>query len=339
MRLVSAGVDLGAALPVRPPAKYRDRYARVAATAELRYVNQVADRVLAGEEGIRVMLAIGGIVCVIFCVFGGYIIFGGKIGIIIEAMPKEVMIIGGAASGAFMIANSGHSAKHAMTDVKRIFSGGKFHKEHYLQLITLLYSMTKLMKQKGSIAVEAHIENPMESTLFQKCPLIQQDKFVLALICDYMRMITLGLTSPHEIEAIIEKELNKWKEEQMHSSHAWAAVAGGTPALGIVAAVLGVIKTMASITEPPEVLGQLIGGALVGTFLGVFLSYGFMEPIANRLKSIVEEDLRFYETFLAIMVAHLNGYAPAVSAETGRKSVPNEYMPTFNELEEALNQA
>jgi chemotaxis protein MotA len=285
------------------------------------------------------MMAIAGIVMVIFCVLGGYIIFGGKIGIIVEAMPKELMIIGGSAAGAFMIGQSSHGLKHALSAVKKIVGGSKFHKEHYIQLITLMYSMTKLMKQKGSIAVEAHIENPGESTLFQKAPLIQQDKFGLSLICDYMRMITLGLTSPHEVESIIEKELAKYKEEEMHPSHAWQSMADGMPALGIVAAVLGVIKTMGSITEPPEVLGQLIGGALVGTFLGVFLAYGFVGPIASRLKGVVDEEMRFYETIMSIMIAHLNGYAPAVSAETGRKSVPSEYMPTFNELEEALNQA
>lgn len=282
------------------------------------------------------MFAAIGLFGVFFCVFGGYIIFGGKIGIIIDALPKEVMIIGGAAVCSFLIANSNHVIKQSLGDVKKIFGGARFHKKEYMELLALLYQILKTMKTKGVLAIEQHIEKPMESNIFNAYPTIMKDPFTVKFVADYLRMFSIGVDNPHELEALMEQEIEKVKHEALHSSHALQTMADALPALGIVAAVLGVIKTMASITEPPEVLGKLIGGALVGTFLGIFLSYCVVAPIAGRLKAIAEEENMFYHVIRAAIVAHLAGYAPQVSIEAARKKVPSDYMPDFNELEEAL---
>ena len=274
------------------------------------------------------MFAAIGLFGVFFCVFGGYVIFGGKMGIIIGALPKEVMIIGGSAVCSFLIANSTHTVKQSVGDVKKIFGGSRFHKKEY--------QILKTMKTKGVLAIEQHIEKPMESNIFNAYPGIMKDPFTVKFIADYLRMFSIGVDNPHELEALMEQEIDKAKHEAMHSSHAIQGIADALPALGIVAAVLGVIKTMASITEPPEVLGKLIGGALVGTFLGIFLSYCLAAPIASRLKGIAEEETQFYHVIRAAITAHLAGYAPQVSIEAARKKVPSEYMPDFNELEEAL---
>ncbi|WP_119679645.1 flagellar motor stator protein MotA [Indioceanicola profundi] len=282
------------------------------------------------------MFAAIGLFGVFFCVFGGYIIFGGKIGIVLEALPKEIMIIGGSAVCAFLITNSTHVVKQSMGDIKKIFSGARFHKKEYMELLSLLYQILKTMKTKGVLAIEQHIEKPMESNIFNAYPSIMKDPFTVKFVADYLRMFSIGVDNPHEMESLMEQEIEKVKHEGLHSSHALQNVADAMPALGIVAAVLGVIKTMASISEPPEVLGKLIGGALVGTFMGIFLSYGIMAPIAGRLKSIVEEENQFYHVIRAAITAHLAGYAPQVSIEAARKKVPSEYMPDFAELEEAL---
>jgi chemotaxis protein MotA len=187
------------------------------------------------------------------------------------------------------------------------------------------------------IALEAHIENPSESGIFKRFPRIAKDHFALDFICDTLRMMTMSLEDPHQVETAMEKLLEKHHHEALTASHALTSMADGLPALGIVAAVLGVIKTMGSITEPPEVLGSMIGGALVGTFLGVFLAYGLVGPIATRLKGIVDEEAQFYHVIRDILVAHLHGNAAQVSVEIGRGSVPSEYQPSFLELETALN--
>jgi len=282
------------------------------------------------------MFAAIGLFGVFFCVFGGYVIFGGKMGIIIGALPKEVMIIGGSAVCSFLIANSNHVVKQSMADIKKIFGGARFHKKEYMELLSLLYQILKTMKTKGVLAIEQHIEKPMESNIFNAYPSIMKDPFTVKFVADYLRMFSIGVDNPHELEALMEQEIEKVKHEQLHSSHALQSMADAMPALGIVAAVLGVIKTMASITEPPEVLGKLIGGALVGTFLGIFLSYCLVAPIAGRLKAIAEEENQFYHVIRAAITAHLSGYAPQVSIEAARKKVPSDYMPDFNELEEAL---
>jgi chemotaxis protein MotA len=192
------------------------------------------------------------------------------------------------------------------------------------------------MKTKGVIALEAHIENPHESSIFSRFPRIAKDHFAVDFICDTLRMMTMNLEDPHQVEDTMEKQLEKHHHEHAAPAHALQTMADGLPALGIVAAVLGIIKTMSAITEPPEYLGKLIGSALVGTFLGVFLAYGFVAPMASYLNQIYEEEGRFYKIIQAVLVAHLHGNAAQISVEIGRGEVPGTMQPSFKKMEEVL---
>jgi chemotaxis protein MotA len=217
-----------------------------------------------------------------------------------------------------------------------ILKGEKYKKTDYVELLSLLFFFMRLASQRGAMALEPHIEKPEESAAFKHFPKIMADHHTTALVCDYLRMIGMNADDPHQIEDLMGRELKKTLHEELHGSHAIQTMADALPALGIVAAVLGVIKTMGHINEPPAVLGEMIGGALVGTFLGVLLAYGIAAPCAVRIKGIVEGDFRYSDVIRAVLVAHLHGNAPQVSVETGRKMVPNEFMPSFQELEEAL---
>jgi len=257
-------------------------------------------------------------------------------GIILGALPFEMAIIGGSAVGTFVMANSLADVKHALHGFGKIFKGSRYTKKHYVDMLSLLYYLVRLAQQKGAMALEPHIEKPEESAAFSKFPDIQSDHHAVSLICDYLRMVGMNADDPHQIEDVMARELKKMKEEEMHPSHAMQSVADALPALGIVAAVMGVIKTMASIDQPPAILGKMIGGALVGTFLGVLLAYGLMGPFASRLKGVVEEEAKYYEVIRAVLVAHLHGNAPQVAVETGRKVAPSQFMPSFQELEQVL---
>ncbi|HUJ48326.1 MAG TPA: flagellar motor stator protein MotA [Rhizomicrobium sp.] len=283
------------------------------------------------------MLQIGGIVFLFAMVFGGFLISGGSLSVVLEALPHEMMTIGGAAIGALLIAGSMFSLKKIGGEMGKVISGPKWKPSDYRDLLCLLFLLAKTMKTKGLIALEAHIERPEESSIFKRYPHIAKDHFALAFICDTLRMMTMSLEDPHQVEAAMDKQLEKHHAEALVPASSLQATADALPALGIVAAVLGVIKTMGAISEPPEVLGRMIGSALVGTFLGVFLSYGIVGPISQRLKSIVEEEALFYHVIRDILVAHLHGNAAQVSVEIGRGSVPSIAQPTFQELEEALN--
>src|SRR6202162_1990269 len=204
-------------------------------------------------------------------VFGGYLISGGHFEVIIESTPHEMMTIGGAAVAALLLGNSIGDVKKTVTEIGKAFAGPKWKQPDYRDLLCLLFLLTKTMKMKGMIALEAHIEKPSESSIFKRYPRITKDHFALDFICDTLRMMTMSLEDPNQVETAMEKQLEKHHHEALVSSHALQTMADGLPALGIVAAVLGVIKTMGSITEPPEILGGMIGGALVGTLLGVVL--------------------------------------------------------------------
>lgn len=284
------------------------------------------------------MTTVAGFLFLLVMVFGGYTIAGGKFAIIIGSLPFEMMMIGGAAVGAFLMSNSMAGVKHTLHAFGVILKGARYRKEDYTAMLSLLYFFVRLAQTKGAMALEPHIEKPEESAAFGKFPAILKDHHAATLICDYLRMVGMNADDPHQIEDIMARELKKLKEEEMHPSHALQNIADALPALGIVAAVLGVIKTMGSIDQPPAVLGKMIGGALVGTFLGVLLAYGLMGPMAARLKGIVEEEAAFYEVIRAVLVAHLHGNAPQVSVEAGRKVVPTALMPSFQELEAALQE-
>ena len=282
------------------------------------------------------MLTLGGLGFLLACVFGSFIATGGAIGPLIGAMPFELLTILGAAIGTFVMANSMHDLKHTLGSFGLVMKGEKYKKAEYIDLLSLLYYFTRLASQRGAMALEPHIEKPEESAAFKHFDKIMKDHHTVALICDYLRMMGMNADDPHQIEDVMARELKKTLAEELHPSHAIQTMADALPALGIVAAVLGVIKTMGHINEPPAVLGEMIGGALVGTFLGVLLAYGMAAPIAARIKGIVEADAKYSEVIRAILVAHLHGNAPQVSVETGRKMVPNEHMPSFAELEASL---
>ncbi len=283
------------------------------------------------------MLSIGGIAVVFIMVFGGYVMAGGKLGIIIHALPFEFMMIGGAAVGALLIANSMEVIKKALGGFGKMIKGPKWGRDDYRDLLCLMYMLTKVMKTKGVVGLEPHIEKPGESKIFQQFPKIAGDHHVTDLICDTLRMVTMNLDDPHQVEDYMERQLEKHHAESMKSADALQTMADGLPALGIVAAVLGVIKTMASIDQPVEILGKMIGGALVGTFLGVFLSYGIVGPVASRLKQILDEEAQFYAIVRDTITANLHGHAAQVSVEIGRGNVPSRLQPSFYDLEEAIN--
>jgi chemotaxis protein MotA len=285
------------------------------------------------------MFQIIGIVLLFAMVFGSYILAGGKMEVILHSLPYELMAILGAGVAAFLIGNSVATIKATLGGFGKVFAGNKWKKGDYKDLLSLLFQLTKTMKSKGVIALESHIEKPAESTIFQKYPKILKDHFATDFICDTLRMMTMNLEDPHQIEDAMEKQLEKHHHEGLAGAHALQTMADGLPALGIVAAVLGVIKTMGSITEPPEILGGMIGGALVGTFLGVFLAYGLVGPMANRLKDIVDGDHAFYKIIQSVLVAHLHGNAAQISVEIGRGDIPTPAQPSFAELEEALSGA
>lgn len=282
------------------------------------------------------MLTIGGLLFLFGCVFGSYLVSGGSMEPLIEAVPFEMWTIGGAAVGTFVMSNSMHDVKHTLGGFGKILKGAAFHKSDYVDLLSLLYYLVRLASTKGNMALESHIEKPSDSSAFQKFPKILANHHVCTIICDYLRMVGMNADDPNQIEDVMARELKKTLNEELHGSHALQNMADGLPALGIVAAVLGVIKTMSHIDQPPAVLGAMIGGALTGTFLGVLLAYGMVGPFASRLKSVVEEESKFFEVIRAVLVTHLHGNAPQVSIESGRKMVPNEHMPSFQEMEEAI---
>ena len=283
------------------------------------------------------MFQIIGIVLLFGLVFGSYLMSGGKMDVIIHAAPHELMAIGGAGISAFLIANSMTVVKATAGGFGKIFAGPKWKAQDYRDLLSLLFLLTKTMKSKGVIALESHIENSHDSTIFNRYPKILKDHFAVDFICDTLRMMTMNLEDPHQVEDSMELQLEKHHHEAAAPGHALQSLADALPALGIVAAVLGVIKTMGSITEPPEVLGLMIGGALVGTFMGVFLAYGLVGPMATRLTEVVNEDAAFYKIIRSVLVAHLHGNAAQISVEIGRGNVPSTAQPSFGEMEETLN--
>lgn len=281
------------------------------------------------------MVSIIGIIVIFAMVFGGYLAAGGKMGIILKSLPFELMMIGGAGAGAFLIANAGSGSKHALKDLGRVFKGPRWKHDDYRDLLCLLFQLIKLAKQ-NPVALEEHIEAPENSSIFANYPRIQADSEAIELICDTLRSASMNYNDPHQVEEVLEKRLEANLHHAQHSSHAIQMLADGLSALGIVAAVLGVIKTMASIDQPPEILGKLIGGALVGTFLGVFLAYGFAGPFASRLAALAEEDHHFYKLIREVLVANLHNHAAAICIEVGRQNTPGHVRPSFADLEEAM---
>ena len=281
------------------------------------------------------MTSIVGIVITVIMVFGGYVFAGGKLEIILHSLPHEMIIIGGAAIGAFVVGNDANVIKHTIADIGKAIKGPKWKKNDYSDVLCLMFELLRMAKE-SAVRVEGHIENPRESTIFGRYPRIAGDSEAVEIICDTIRSILMNFNNPHQVEELIEKQLEEMHHERMHGAHALQTMADGLPALGIVAAVLGVIKTMASIDKPPEVLGQMIGGALVGTFLGVFLAYGLVGPLAVKVIGAQEQDQRFYSLIRETIVASLQMHEPALCIEVGRRNVARRNRPSFGEIEEAL---
>jgi len=280
------------------------------------------------------MLFISGAVIVVLSVLGGYIANGGHLYVLWQ--PFEILIIVGAAVGAFVIGNPKTVLTKTGSALGQVMKGPRHTKDNYLELLGLMYAIFKIAKSKGMLTLEAHVENPEESDLFRTFPIFYEDHHVRTFMCDYLRMMVLGSDNPHEMEALIDEEIETHHNESNQIANAIQTMADAMPALGIVAAVLGVIHTMGSITEPPEVLGKLIGGALVGTFMGVLLSYGFVGPIASALRNVYDSETKYYTCIKVGLLAYLNGYAPAVAVEFARKTLFSTVRPTFYEVEERV---
>lgn len=281
------------------------------------------------------MFGIVGIVIIFVMVFGGYTLAGGKMGIILKSLPFEMIMIAGAATGTFLLSNDMKSVRHTLKDIAKVFKGPKWMPEDYRNLLCLLFELIRLSRS-NPVALEEHVEAPANSSIFGQYPKIQADHEVVDLICDTFRASSMNYNDPHQVEELLAHRMEATRHAALHSSHALQTVADALPALGIVAAVLGVIKTMGSIDQPPEILGKMIGGALVGTFLGVFLAYGLIGPFATRLKAVVEQDGYFLQLIQEVLVANLHSHPAHICIEVGRQTTPSTLRPTFNDIEAAL---
>ncbi len=276
-----------------------------------------------------------GIITVVACTMGGYVVEGGHLEVLIKAAPLEIVIMGGTAAGGFIIGNPNVVIKRTGKALGLLLKKNKYDKASYIELLCMMYQVFKLAKTKGLLVLEQHIENPHESSLFAQFPGFLHDHHAVDFFCDYLRLVTLGSDKPYELEALMDQELEVHHEEDHSAVAAVQNVADGMPAIGIVAAVLGVIHTMGSISEPPEVLGRLIGGALVGTFMGVWFAYGMIGPAGNSLNAILSANGKYLTAIKVGLLAHLQGFAPSVSIEYARKTLLSHVRPTFAEVEEA----
>jgi chemotaxis protein MotA len=267
------------------------------------------------------------------CVFGVFLAHGGNIGPVLKALPYEMTAIMGAAAGAFLAANSMKVVKATAAGVGMCFKSSKYSKARYMDLLALMYDVLQKARREGLMAIEKDVEDPANSAIFQKYPAVMDDHHVTEFITDYLRMMVTGNLNAHEIETLMDSEIETHHQEAHAPVLALQRLAGALPAFGIVAAVLGVVNTMGSVGQPPAVLGGMIGSALVGTFLGILLSYAFAEPLAGLLEQKVEEGTKEYQCVKTTLLASMQGYAPQVAIEFGRKVLFADHRPSFNELE------
>ncbi len=284
------------------------------------------------------MYAIIGIVVLIVMVFGGFTLSGGAMGPVLKAMPYEMLIIGGAAVGAMVAGNSLHGLKAIGAAFKKIFKGPQHTKQDHIDAIALTAQCMKLLKNEGPVALESHVENPQDSTIFSEYPNLLQNKDLIALICDTLTLLVVssGTLETHAVEEVMDNAMKTHFHELHEPQHALEKLSDALPALGIVAAVLGVVKTMGSIDQPPEILGKMIGAALVGTFLGVLLAYGIVGPLAGRLKQVLEQDEQIFHAVKQVIIASLYGHPQPLVVESARSSLGHTVRPGLNELLDAL---
>ncbi len=273
-----------------------------------------------------------GIIIVVVCVFGGYMLSNGQL--LALWHPPELVIIGGAALGAFVIANPASVIKSTFGSIGKIMKGSGVTKKSYMELLGLMYDLFTKARKEGLMALESDIDEPDQSPLFQKYPTVLKDHHLIDFIADYLRLMVGGNMNPFEIENLIDVELETHHNETHKAPAALTAVSDALPGFGIVAAVLGIVITMGSIGGPVEILGAKVGAALVGTFLGILMAYGFVGPMATMLGHVVEEEAKAFECVKVCLLASLNGYAPQISVEFGRKSLYSHTRPGFQELED-----
>ncbi|WP_134680615.1 flagellar motor stator protein MotA [Paracoccus ravus] len=285
------------------------------------------------------MMILLGLVVVFGLVFGGYFLSGGSMSVILHALPYEGMMVGGAALGAFIMANSFGVIKGTLRAGGMAFRGPHWKPNDYSDLLKLLHDLSRTYKSGGAMGLEEHIENPERSSIFNKYPRISASKDVQGLIVDAFRMVTMEFDDPLETEEIINRKLEAHHKHVHAPIEALNTLADGLPAIGIIAAVLGVIKTMASVNQPPEILGGMIGGALVGTFLGVFLAYCFVMPLAQRATQVEEEDASVGHVIRDVIVAIIKGYPPSLCVEIGRGNIPPAIRPDFSTVEREIKMA
>ncbi|MBS0504497.1 MAG: flagellar motor stator protein MotA [Proteobacteria bacterium] len=279
-----------------------------------------------------------GLVVLIAMVFGGFAFTGGALGPVLEALPHEMIIIGGAAAGALIIGNSGKQLKQLAGGLGKAFKGPTYTKKDFLDVIFLVSRLMKMLRVEGPIALEPHVEDPKSSAVFAEYPKLLKDSALVHLIADTLRLVVVssGTLDVHAVEDVVDNSIKTHHHETLHPAHQLQGLADALPALGIVAAVLGVVKTMGSIDKPPAILGAMIGSALVGTFLGVLLAYGMVNPLASRLKAVLEEDAAIYQTIKQIIIASLHGHPQPLVIEAARSGIAHAKQPSFAEVFDGL---
>lgn len=284
------------------------------------------------------MFAAIGIVVLLLMVFGGFALTGGALGPVMAAVPHEMMIIGGAAVGAMIAGNSMHELKAIGGSFKKIFKGPRHSRQDHIDAIALTARLMKILRTDGPVALESHVETPESSEIFAEYPNLLANKPLIALICDTLTLLVVssGTLETHAIEDVMDNAMKTQFHEMREPQHALQSLADALPALGIVAAVLGVVKTMGSIDEPPSVLGGMIGSALVGTFLGVLLAYGIVGPLASRLKQVVDQDEQIFHAVKQVIIASLNGYPQPLVVESARSGLGHAFRPGLSELLDSL---
>ncbi|ODP39056.1 flagellar motor stator protein MotA [Sphingomonas turrisvirgatae] len=284
------------------------------------------------------MFVIIGFVFLIAIVFGGFALTGGALGPVLHALPHEMLIIGGAAIGALIIGNSGRELKALGGGFMKVIKGPKYKKQDYLDVIFLVSKLMKMLRVDGPIALEPHVEDPKSSAIFAEYPRLLADHTLINLICDTLRLVVVssGTLDVHAVEDVMDNAIKTHHHEVEEPQHALQGLGDALPALGIVAAVLGVVKTMGSIDKPPSVLGGMIGSALVGTFLGVLLAYGIVGPLAGRLKQIIDADAAIYQTVKQIIIASLHGHPQPLVIEAARSGIAHHNQPGFAEVFDGL---
>ena len=282
------------------------------------------------------MFVLIGYLIVVGSVLGGYLLAGGHMGALFQ--PLELLIIGGAATGAFVVSNSGKALKAVVQALPSLLKGSKYTKARYMALMALLYDILSKARKEGLMSIENDVDNPGESPLFQRHPTIANDHHLVEFVTDYLRMMASGNLNALEIENLMDNEIETHHHEAMAPSHAIQKMADGLPAFGIVAAVMGVVHTMGSVGKPPSELGQMIAHALVGTFLGILLAYGFVSPLATLMEQKVDESTKELQCVKVTLLASMQGYAPSIAVEFGRKVLYSTERPSFSELEAHVKQ-